>query len=48
MKSKVLNISFDKDLRKNSYDIVISNKLIRNPAPILKNILKRKCYCHSR
>jgi len=38
MKPKVLNISFDKDLSKNSYDIVIGTNLISDPTAILKKI----------
>ena len=42
MKSKVLNISFDKDLSKNSYDIVIGSNLISDPTYFKKYIEKRK------
>jgi 3-dehydroquinate synthase len=42
MKSKVLNISFDKDLSKNSYDIVIGTNLISDPTPILKNYIEKR------
>ena len=42
MKSKVLNISFDKEASKSSYDIVIGTNLISNPAPYLKNYIEKR------
>ena len=42
MKSKVLNISFDKEMSKGSYDIVIGTNLISNPAPYLKNYIEKR------
>ena len=42
MKSKVLNISFDKEVSKSSYDIVIGTNLISNPAPYLKNYIEKR------
>lgn len=42
MKSKVLNISFDKEMSKSSYDIVIGTNLISNPAPYLKNYIEKR------
>ena len=42
MKSKVLNISFDKDLSKNSYDIVIGTNLISDPTAILKKYIEKR------
>lgn len=42
MKSKVLNISFDKEMSKSSYDIVIGTNLISNPTPYLKNYIEKR------
>ena len=42
MKPKVLNISFDKDLSKNSYDIVIGTNLISDPTAILKKYIEKR------
>ena len=42
MKSKVLNISFDKEASKSSYDIVIGTNLISNPTPYLKNYIEKR------
>ena len=42
MKSKVLNISFDREASKSSYDIVIGTNLISNPAPYLKNYIEKR------
>ena len=42
MKSKVLNISFDKEMSKGSYDIVIGTNLISNPTPYLKNYIEKR------
>ena len=42
MKSKVLNISFDKEASISSYDIVIGTNLISNPAPYLKNYIEKR------
>ena len=42
MKSKVLNISFDKEVSKSSYDIVIGTNLISNPTPYLKNYIEKR------
>ena len=41
MKSKILNISFDKDLSKNSYDIVIGTNLISDHAAIIKKYIEK-------
>ena len=42
MKSKVLNISFDKNLSKRSYDIIIGTNLISDPIPILKKYIEKR------
>jgi len=42
MKSKVLNISFDQEMSKSSYDIVIGTNLISNPTPYLKNYIEKR------
>ena len=42
MKSKVLNISFNKNLSRSSYDIVIGTNLISDPTPVLKKYIKQR------